>query len=228
MSGAATTRWSLILAARGTSRSAQQALAQLCEDYRPVVLAHFKRQGQPQLADDRTQAFFLHFLERNLHDRADAARGSFRAFLFTSVRNHWREAVRNEGALKRQTGADAGEAALADLADAQASPENLFDRDWALQVLRRASEQLEQEAQRSGKSELFAAVRGFLFEAPEASDYVRIGAALAMPANTVAVAVRRLRERLRSLIRRELADTLSPSADIETEMRWLRQALQGD
>lgn len=71
-------------------------------------------------------------------------------------------------------------------------------------------------------------MQGFLFEAPEASDYVRIGALLEIPANTVAVAVRRLRERLRALIRRELADTLPPSAEIETEMRWLKQALQSE
>ena len=183
MSGAATTRWSLILAARGTSASAQEALSQLCQDYRPVVLAYFRRQEQPQLADDRTQAFFLHFLDRHLHDRVDAARGSFRAFLFTSVRNHWHEALRNESARKRLAGPEAGEAALTDVADAQSSPEHLFDRDWALHVLRRARDKLEQEAHRSGKSTLFAAVQDFLIEPPEASDYVRIGAALGMPAN---------------------------------------------
>jgi RNA polymerase sigma-70 factor (ECF subfamily) len=228
MSGAATTRWSLILAARGTTSSAHEALAQLCDAYRPVVFAYFKRQDQPQRADDRTQAFFLHFLERHLHDRADKTRGSFRAFLFTSVRNHWHEVLRNEAAHKRHAGPEAGEAALADLADAQASPEHMFDRDWALHVLRRAREQLRQEADRSGKLALFAAVQDFLLEPPEASDYVRIGAALAMPANTVAVAVRRLRERLRALVRRELADTLGPAADIDAEMHWLKQALQRD
>ncbi len=228
MSSAGTTRWSLIFAARGTSPSAREALEQLCANYHPVVLAYFKRQDQPQLADDRTQAFFLHFLDRHLHDRADAARGSFRAFLFTSVRNHWHEALRGEAARKRRAGAEAGEFALADLADAHASPEQAFDRDWALHVLQRAREQLEHEADHSGKSALFAAVQGFLLEPPEASDYVRIGAALGMPANTVAVAVRRLRERLRALVRRELADTLPPAADIDTEMRWLKQALQND
>jgi len=144
MSNAATTRWSLILAARGTNRSAHEALAQLCEDYRPVVLAYFKRIGQLQLADDRTQAFFLHFLERQLHDRADVARGSFRAFLFTSVRNHWREAMRNEAVLKRGSGTEASEAGLDEFVDAQAGPEHLFDRDWALHVLLRAREQLKQ------------------------------------------------------------------------------------
>jgi RNA polymerase sigma factor (sigma-70 family) len=228
MSGIATTRWSLILAARGTSGSARAALEELCHNYRPVVLAYFKRQEQPQLADDRTQAFFLHFLERHLHNRADADRGSFRAFLFTSVRNHWHEALRSESAQKRHAGLEAREDTSAELADAHANPEHQFDRDWALHVLRRAREQLRREAERSGKSTLYAAVQDFLLEPPENSDYTRIGAALAMPANTVAVAVRRLRERLRALVRRELADTLAPSADIDVEMHWLKQALRDD
>lgn len=226
MSGATSTRWSLILAARGNSPSAHDALAELCRNYQPVVLAYFQRQENPQLAEDRTQAFFLHFLERQLHDRADAARGSFRAFLFTSVRNHWHEALRSEATKKRRAGIDAGETALSELVDPQASPERQFDRDWALHVLRRARERLQQEADRSGKSALFAAVQEFLLDPPENSDYTRIGAALSMPANTVAVAVRRLRERQRALVRRELADTLPPSADIDVEMHWLRQALR--
>ena len=226
MSGTMSTRWSLILAARGNSPSAHEALAELCRNYRPVVLTYFQRQEQPQLAEDRTQAFFLHFLERQLHDRADAARGSFRAFLFTSVRNHWHEALRGEAAKKRHGGVDVGEAVLSEQADTQAGPERQFDRDWALHVLRRARERLQLEADRSGKSPLFAAVQEFLLDPPENSDYTRIGTALSMPPNTVAVAVRRLRERLRALVRRELADTLPPSADIEAEMHWLRQALR--
>jgi RNA polymerase sigma factor (sigma-70 family) len=228
MSTAATTRWSLILAARGTGPSAHAALAQLCEGYRPVVLAWFRRQDRPDLADDRTQAFFVHFLEHHLHDRADAARGSFRAFLFTTLRNHWRTALRSESALKRHARHEAGEEVLASLDNGQAGPEHLFDRDWALHVLHRARARLKQEIDRSGKTKLFEAVKGFVLEAPEASDYVRIGAALGMPANTVAVAVRRLRERLRMLVRHELTDTLPPSADIEAEVRWLKRALQGD
>ena len=74
-----TTRWSLIVAARGQSSSARMALAQLCENYRPVVLDYFRRHDKAQLAEDRTQEFFLHFLQRQLQDRVDAARGSLHA-----------------------------------------------------------------------------------------------------------------------------------------------------
>ncbi|MBS0456705.1 MAG: sigma-70 family RNA polymerase sigma factor [Proteobacteria bacterium] len=226
MSDATTTRWSLILAARGAGRSAHAALAQLCAAYRPVVLAHFQRLDPGANADDHTQSFFVHFLEQRLPDRADAAPGSFRAFLYAAARNHWRQSWRSENARKRDAGlADAG--ALDSIAGPGPDPEHEFDRDWALHVIHRARERLKEGVARSGRTKLFAAVQGYLLEPPEASDYVRIGAALGMPANTVAVAVRRLRERLRQLVRSELADTLPPGTDLDAELQWLRQALRG-
>lgn len=223
-----TTRWSLVLAARGVDAGARDALGELCERYRPVVLGFFRRHDHPQSAEDRTQAFFLHFLESSLHHRADASKGSFRAFLFASVRNHWLDALRTESAGKRRGGIEVGEAALEDVPGDDAGPERLFDRDWALNVFARARDTLRAEATKAGRVGLFDAVQGFLLEAPEASDYNRIGAAHSLPANTVAVAVKRLRERLRALVQRELADTLPPGADLKAEMEWLRQALRPD
>ncbi len=222
----ATTRWSLILAARGADAGARDALAQLCQAYRPVVLAHFRRLEPGPQAEDRTQAFFLHFLEQRLPERADAARGSFRGFLYAAVRNHWRQSLRSQAARKRDAGPKADAELLEHVADPAAEPDRGFDRDWALHVVHRARQRLLEEVERAGKAALFAAVQGYLVEAPEASDYVRIGAALGMPANTVAVAVRRLRERLRVLVRHELADTLPPGADLDAELAWLRQALR--
>lgn len=226
MTDAATTRWSLVLAARGENAASREALGELCENYRPVILAFFWRQDDPQRAEDRTQAFLLHFLESGLHVRADASRGSFRAFLFTSVRNHWHEALRREAARKREGGTQVGEDALDQLVAPDPGPERQFDRDWALNVFARAQGRLREEAARSGKTALFDAVQGFLLEAPESSDYARVGAALAMPANTIAVAVKRLRERLRAQVQQELADTLPPGSDLAAELDWLRQSLR--
>jgi len=226
MTGAATTRWSLVLAARGTSAAGRDALGELCENYRPVILAFFRRHDDPRLAEDRTQAFLLHFLESELHSRADASRGSFRAFLFTSVRHHWQESLRRESASKRRDGIEVGEDALRELPADDPGPERQFDRDWALNVFSRAQKALRDEALRSNKAALFEAVQGFLLEAPSHGDYDKIGEAVGMPANTVAVAVKRLRERLRSLVQQELADTLPPGSDLGREMEWLRQALR--
>jgi DNA-directed RNA polymerase specialized sigma24 family protein len=228
VSSAGTTRWSLVFAARATSNAGREALGELCEAYRPVVQAFFLRHGDSQLAQDRTQSFLLHFLESGLHELANSSSGSFRAFLFTALRNHWHENIRNESALKRSPGPDLGEATLLGLAGSDPGPERQFDHDWALQVFARARSALREEAARSGKSGLYAAVEEFLLESPEAGDYARVGSALAMPANTVAVAVKRLRERMRTLVQHELADTLPPGSDLAAEMAWLRGALRPD
>jgi RNA polymerase sigma-70 factor (ECF subfamily) len=222
---AGTTRWSLNLAARRVTEAERAALATLCAAYRPVVLAHLRRHGDPADADDATQAFFVHFLEHRVDARAEPPRGSFRAFLFAAVENHRRGRLRAAGAGKRHA-TWVGEDALAGHADAQPDPAAQFDRDWALQVVARARARLREEAERSGKAALFASLVDFLGEAPDRRDYADAGAAHGLAPNTVAVAVKRLRERLRALVRRELADTLAPGADVSAEMEWLKRALR--
>jgi hypothetical protein len=142
------------------------------------------------------------------------------------VRNFWHQVLREESAKKRSAGVEVGEEALARIAADDPDPERQFDRDWALNMFARAQSALQVEARESGKDELFEAVQPFLFEAPEHSDYDRIGGQLSMPANSVAVAVKRLRERLRAKVQHELADTLAPGSDPAVEMNLLREALR--
>ncbi|KFN50799.1 RNA polymerase sigma factor [Arenimonas composti] len=222
------TRWSLVLAAGSADAGAGDALQALLAAYRPVILAWFRRHAGSDAADDATQAFLLHFVEHRLAARADRERGSFRAFLHAAMQNHHRQAWRDAHAARRDAGLPAGEAALAALADPAPDVAAAFDRDWALQVVARAAERLRTEATRAGKARLFAALQPFLVEPPAAADYARIGGELGMSANHVAVAVRRLRERLRDHVRRELADTLAAGADVDAELAWLRRALRGD
>ena len=52
------------------------ALDELCRIYRPAVLAFLRRRGMSRdAAEESTQSFFLHLLERELASRADPARG---------------------------------------------------------------------------------------------------------------------------------------------------------
>ena len=226
MSQVPTTRWSIVLATRGEGPSAREALAQLCVAYRPVLLAHFRR-VEPAQAEELTQSFFVHFLEQQLSARAEPARGSFRAFVFTAAENHRKGLHRQAAAAKRQA-VLADDDALEKVVDEGAAPHDQFDRDWALMVIARARLRLRAEADRAGKSAMFEALQAFLIDAPEAADYARVGTHLQMPANSVAVAVKRLRERLRAQVRHELADTLPPGADLDAEVEWLKRALRGD
>jgi DNA-directed RNA polymerase specialized sigma24 family protein len=83
----ATTHWSIVVAAGGTSREdAQDALSQLCEVYWYPLYAYVRRRGYSAPdAQDLTQAFFARLLEKQSLRVADAERGKFRSFLLASL-----------------------------------------------------------------------------------------------------------------------------------------------
>lgn len=220
----ATTRWSLIAASRGDGASARVALAQLLLDYRDAILAYVHHRGHgPHAAEDLTQGFLLHFLEHDLHRRAEPEAGGFRPLLLTALRNYLLNAAAAEQTQKRGGGSaplvlDDYEHAAPD-AD---GPERAFDRAWALALLRQAMHRLRAEAKAAGRIALFAELRPFLLEAPDANDYAAAAQRLGLRRNTLAVAVNRLRQRLRDLVREGLADTVTSQDALERELRELR------
>lgn len=230
MGGFPTTRWSLILAGRDDPAASRTALEHLCRAYRAPVLAYIRRRSsRPGEAEDLTQAFFTALIERRIEDVADPAKGRFRALLLTALVRWLANAEEQRCALRRGGGlahADIdGENTIAN--DADPDPEGAFLRDWALTVLARAMSALRREALAAGKAELFDALRDCLVETPDAEDYARIGERFGMRRNTVAVAVHRLRQRLRACVRAELADTVARAEDVDAEMEALRLALGG-
>ena len=64
----ATTHWSVVLAAgERESPEAAAALEKLCRAYWRPIYTYVRRRGHPPAeAEDLTQAFFAHFLERKL------------------------------------------------------------------------------------------------------------------------------------------------------------------
>lgn len=94
------TQWSVVASAATGSR---QAMEELCCEYWEPLYAHVRRMGyDATAAQDLTQGFFVHLLERRLIESADPVRGRFRTFLLTALRrfviNEWkREHTVNRG-----------------------------------------------------------------------------------------------------------------------------------
>jgi RNA polymerase sigma-70 factor (ECF subfamily) len=227
MSRFQTTRWSLILASREPTAAAHDALGHLCAAYRPAVLAYLRARGHaPDAAEDLTQGFFERFLERRLHESADPGRGRFRALLRTALDRYVIDCAEQARAAKRGGAAAGAEAALDDVQLAsEHTPERAFETAWALTLLQRALDRLEAEARDADKAEWFAQLREFLVEKPAGDDYARAAQALALRPNTVAVAVRRLRQRLRELVCEEMLDTLADATELDDEQALLHHAL---
>lgn len=225
-----TTHWSVVLRARDGSNDARTALESLCRTYRPPVLAYIRGRGYATDAEDLAQTFFARFLEHAYHADADPMRGRFRAFLLTALKRFLINSDMENHALKRggavhfdPLSSDSGDGAP--VASNAASPESEFERSWAVAVLDSALGKLRAEAERSGKVALFDHLQEFLTERPDEEDYARAAAALNLRRNTLAVAVHRMRHRLRELVREELAQTTVDRDELEAELRGLRAAL---
>lgn len=228
-----TTRWSLILAARAPGAASRSALEELCRIYRPAATAYVRRHvARAEDVEDLIQAFFLKFLESRYHADADPDRGRFRAFLLTALKRFLANA--HDAATAQKRGGDARTQAIdGTLAeqlpdDPRATPEREYERAFALTVLGQAMQRLQAESERAGKGALYAQVQQFLIEPPEPAVYATLADRLGLRRNTLAQTVKRLRDRLGELIRAELAETVADPADVDREMRELRDALGGE
>jgi len=231
-----TTHWSVVLAAtRGNDDRAREALARLCQIYWYPLYAYIRRQGySAHDAQDLTQAFFARLLERDTLVSASRELGRFRTFILTALKRFLVSEWRHARAQKRGGGFEllsldwAAAEQRFDLEPASyASPDKLFEKQWALAVLSDVLKHLEAEYRTAGKSELFAALQPTLMGRRESQPYAELASMLGSTESAMKVAVHRLRKRYRELMRREIAETLDDPKDVEAELRYLFQVLAG-
>ncbi len=231
----ATTHWSLVVAAKPDEASqthARKALEEPCRAYWYPLYAFVRNRGYSSSgAQDLTQSFFARIIETGGFASADPERGRFRSYLLGAMKhflaNEWHRAraqKRGGGVTFLELDALDPEARYA-LEPAQSTdPDAGFDREWAQKSIARAMGKLRAESEASGKGELFEALKGSLIgEEPARSE---TAARLGMTVGAVKVAVHRLRQRYRELLRAEIAETVSDPSDIDDEMRSLLAALR--
>lgn len=83
----ATTHWSVVLAtADGDSPQGSAALEDLCRTYWYPLFVYVRRRGHsPEDAQDLTQQFFAHLLQKHCFRLADPSRGRFRTFMLHAL-----------------------------------------------------------------------------------------------------------------------------------------------
>lgn len=232
----ADTRWSMVLrAGRNDTPRARAALATLCGNYWFPLYAHVRRRyHSAHDAQDLTQAFFARLLENRTLAAADPRRGRFRSFLLSSL-NHFLADEWDRGrAQKRGGGRElvpldfaAAEERFASSASDGLSPDQAFDRQWALALLDTVIGRLEVEYRAEEKSALFTALKQTLTGARESQPYAALAAKLGLSEGAVKTSVFRLRQRYRELLQAEIADTVATPGDEKEEMAYLLKALGG-
>lgn len=228
-----TTRWSEVLrAGRKESVGVTEALDTLCRAYWPPLYAFVRRDGHsPHDAKDIVQAFLAHLLGRNDLANVSPEKGRFRSFLLTALKHFLASWARARTAQKRggnhyplSIHIDNAEVICEpELADTL-TPDKAFDRHWARTILARALERLRDGYRSPQQQRLFKALEPSLVEGGRVRNEKEVAAKLGVTTGALAVAATRLRQRYRSLLEAEVAETLSDTADLGEEMRALRGA----
>jgi RNA polymerase sigma-70 factor (ECF subfamily) len=220
------TLWSIVLNA-GASPGRSVALEDLCRTYWAPLYSFLRRQGHsPHDAEDLVQGFLARLLAREDLKEVGPEKGRFRTFLLTALRNFTIKQALREKALKRGGGQslvpfNAQEAERLCGSDLSASsPEAAFDRRFAQAVIARAFAALREEHSARGKQDLFVTLAPFL-DGAEPEGYEEAGTKLGMAPGTVAVAIHRMRGRLRELLRAEVRQLCSSTAEEEQEIKHL-------
>jgi RNA polymerase sigma-70 factor (ECF subfamily) len=229
-----TTHWSVVLAA-GSAQSpdAAAALEQLCRTYWYPLYVYVRRRGSDMhAAQDLVQSFFARLLAKDYFKHADRTRGKFRAFLLTSLQrfladewDHARRLKRGGGlypiSLDGLTAEERYKLEPIDSFDAV----RLFDRRWATTLLQVVLQRLAEEQGARGRASQFEDLRQFLVAQGEPESYEKVSQRLGLAVTGIRMAVSRLRERYREMLREEILRTVASAQDAEEEYRSLMAVL---
>ena len=233
----ATTHWSVVLQAGASDTTqARDALAQLCETYWYPLYAFARRRGyESHDAQDLTQEFFARLLSGHWLAQADRQRGRFRSFLLSAFKhflaNEWNKArtlKRGGGVTIISLDATSGEERYAHEPVTETTAETAFDRQWALTLLDAVLAKLEAEYQHENKGNMFATLKNSLATDRGALSYGELARQLKQNEGAVRVAVHRLRQRYRKLLREEVAKTVAQPNEVGEELRHLFEVLAND
>jgi RNA polymerase sigma factor (sigma-70 family) len=232
----ATTHWSVVLTAGRTDTTrSHDALAKLCQTYWYPLYAYVRRRGySPEDAQDLTQEFFARLLERRSLASADPNRGRFRSFMLGVMNHFLADEWHRAQAQKRGGGVkflplqfDTAETRYGHEPADNITPEQNYERRWALALLEEVLRLLAEEYKREGRAELFAELNPCLVGERAAQPYAELATRLGVNEGTVKSAVHRMRQRYRQLLRDEIAHTVAQPDEVDAELHHLFTVLGG-
>lgn len=233
----ATTQWTQVIAARGNSAEAREALGALCTAYyRPVEAFIRKSCRSPQDARDLTHDFFARILDGSGFENAEPTRGRFRSYLLGCVKHFLSDVNDCRMAAKRGAGknpqsihapnCDQHERREFALVDPSGFPSDAyFDRQWAVEVLDRVLSSLEMQHQLSGKMKEFELLKPCLTGDSSMPTMAELAEQLDLTLAAAAMAVHRLRKRFRAAVSAEISETVVDQDEVRAELDYLIKAL---
>jgi len=213
-----TTRWSVVRSAlNNLDDNSSRALTSLCEAYWYPLYAYVRRSGRSSHdAEDLVQGFFEQLLRTGSLAAADQERGKLRTFLLTCLRNYLSDQFDRANARKRGShqphlslDEEYARARYEKQAADTGTPEELYQRQWAISVLEHALHTMREEFAARDEATAFEVLRPFLgFGTGPEQSYEEAARKLGLSTGTTKSRVFRLRQRWRDLVMEEVGKTL--------------------
>lgn len=224
----ATTRWSMVTQfATTATATASDALGELAQRYRYPIYIYIRRCGHPPAMAEEIARRFLRQLLGEVGQNEPS--GHLRTYLlrrlhaFLASDRH--ESSEDDDAATQLSMPPELEARYQKEHVDTLSPDQTYQRGFALQVLRRTLRRLRGEARQTGHLTMYDALQAFLARDPGPGEYELIAGRLRSRPLTVVVALKRLRQRFRELAAEELTDTVTTAEDLASEQDALSVVL---
>jgi len=176
----------------------------------------------------------LHLLDRKALRQVSPVRGKFRSFLLASLQNYLSDQADSARCLKRggnieflpldmKSAEDRYRPAPLDFLMA----DKVFDARWAMTLLDEAMGRLSEEYAAKGKESMFETLKPFIdpINSKAALSYDQVAKTLQVGLGSVKKLIFRLRKRYASVLREEVARTVSDPAEVDEEIHALCEAL---
>ena len=232
----ATTQWTRVLAARGTSDEARAALSDLCAMYyTPVHRFILHSSGDKSHTDDLAQEFFSQLLRRDSISHVNETQGTrFRSYLLGAVKHFLSDQHKKQHA-QRRGGANQHVPIVQDrernsdpglvVPSVSAPADAIFDRQWAYTLLERALCELEASEEKANRTKQFDALKPWLTGEQQNKSQAELARELNSTEGAVKVMIHRLRKKFRQSLRREISQTVNNPDEVGDELRYLIEIL---
>lgn len=227
------TRWSLVANASSPDQPrASRALEKLCKDYWYPVYAAIRRAGHNhENAEDLTQIFFIKAIEKDTFSKAREEKGRFRTFILACLKYFLIDEHDRATAAKR----DGRKLVLFDSLSAQdryaaegvdhLTPDQLFERALALEILKKSEDELGEGFRQRGKYDLFLEILPSLYEADDTEPQAQLADRLSMTPAALTSLLFRTREDHRELLRARADQLVTHPEDGKDELIQLQKAI---
>lgn len=233
--GFQTTRWTLVLrAASPDEAERRQALSELIKQNWYPLYSFLRHSGKAaEHAEDLLQGFFVRVIEKNvLSSIRPHQRSRFRSFLLACLKNYVANEYNYEQAAIRKANlptlsidfAHADNKFQIEAKDS-ITPQQAYDRAWAVEQIEKALAEVCSNWKESGKSDQFDVLKGCLIK-DETLSRDQIAAQLNISKQTLKVRIHRIRAEFRNALCHIISETLDETELLEDEINQLFSAFR--